>query len=190
MNFTAVTLVASKCATTKYTNLERRPSRQHSRLNSEEMTGELLSRPAVKACGRQKRKEEVVFLLVNVFNQLCVMHAQSLALCPALWGSVDCSLPGSSCPWHSLDKNTAVGCHFLLQGILPTQGSNPCVLCLLHYRRSLPSHLWSPSSSFTSCTNLHVSISNSTSTKSERNLQRSKKKWLISMISCREQWGE
>ena len=26
---------------------------------------------------------------------------------------------------HSLGKNTGVGCHFLLQGIFPTQGSNP-----------------------------------------------------------------
>ena len=31
-------------------------------------------------------------------------------------------------------KNTAVGCHFLLQGIFPTQGSNPG---LLHCRRNL-----------------------------------------------------
>ena len=35
------------------------------------------------------------------------------------------------CPWDSLGKNTEVGCHFLLQGIFPTQGSN---LCLLHWQ--------------------------------------------------------
>ena len=29
------------------------------------------------------------------------------------------------CPWVFLGKNTRVGCHFLLQGIFPTQGSNP-----------------------------------------------------------------
>ena len=29
-----------------------------------------------------------------------------------------------SCPWASPGKNTGVGCHFLLQGIFPTQGSN------------------------------------------------------------------
>ena len=33
------------------------------------------------------------------------------------------------CPWNSPGKNTGVGCHFLLQGIFLTQGSN---LCLLH----------------------------------------------------------
>ena len=27
-------------------------------------------------------------------------------------------------PWGSPGKNTGVGCHFLLQGIFPTQGSN------------------------------------------------------------------
>ena len=28
-------------------------------------------------------------------------------------------------PWDSPGKSTGVGCHFLLQGIFPTQGSNP-----------------------------------------------------------------
>ena len=28
------------------------------------------------------------------------------------------------CPWDFPDKNTGVGCHFFLQGIFPTQGSN------------------------------------------------------------------
>ena len=30
------------------------------------------------------------------------------------------------CPWNSPGKNTGVGCHALLQGILLTQGSNQC----------------------------------------------------------------
>ena len=29
------------------------------------------------------------------------------------------------CPWNSPGKNTAVGCHFLLQGIFPAQESTP-----------------------------------------------------------------
>ena len=41
--------------------------------------------------------------------------------------------------WDSPGKNTGVGCHALLQGIFPTQGSNPCLLCLLHWQAgSLP----------------------------------------------------
>ena len=32
------------------------------------------------------------------------------------------------CPWGFPGKNTGVACHFLLQGIFPTQGSNPCLL--------------------------------------------------------------
>ena len=32
------------------------------------------------------------------------------------------------CPWNSPDKNTGVGCHFLLQGIFRTQGLNPSLL--------------------------------------------------------------
>ena len=42
-------------------------------------------------------------------------------------------------PWDSPGKNTGVGCHFLLQGIFPTQESNPSLLCLLHWQAgSLP----------------------------------------------------
>ena len=32
------------------------------------------------------------------------------------------------CPGDSPGKNTGVSCHALLQGIFPTQGSNPCLL--------------------------------------------------------------
>lgn len=35
------------------------------------------------------------------------------------------------CPWDVPGKNAGVSCHVLLQGILPTQGSN---LCLLHWQ--------------------------------------------------------
>ena len=36
------------------------------------------------------------------------------------------------CPWNSPGKNTGVGDHALLQGIFPTQGSNPDLLHLPH----------------------------------------------------------
>ena len=42
--------------------------------------------------------------------------------------------PKLLCPWDSPGKNSGVGCHFLLQGIFPTQGSNPG---LLHCRQIL-----------------------------------------------------
>ena len=35
------------------------------------------------------------------------------------------------CPWNFPGKNTSVGCHFLLQGVFPTQGLNTPLLCLL-----------------------------------------------------------
>ena len=44
---------------------------------------------------------------------------------------MDCSLPGSSVHGDSPGKN-GVGCCALLQGIFPAQGSNPCLLHLLH----------------------------------------------------------
>ena len=38
------------------------------------------------------------------------------------------------CPWNFHGKNTGMGCHFLLQGIFPTQESNPG---LPHCRQTL-----------------------------------------------------
>ena len=74
----------------------------------------------------------------------------SSALCCALsrsrvqlWDPMDCSPPGSSVYGDSPGKNTGVGCHTLLQGIFPTQGSTPglphCRWILYHL-----SHLGSP----------------------------------------------
>ena len=61
------------------------------------------------------------------FRPLKVLVAQS---CSTLCDSMGCSL----CPRDSLGKNTGVGCHSLLQGILPAQGLN---LHLPHCRQIL-----------------------------------------------------
>ena len=62
---------------------------------------------------------------------LCVLsHSLNLTLCDPM----DCSSPGFSVHGDSQGKNTGVGCHALLQGIFPTQGSN---LSLLHCRQIL-----------------------------------------------------
>ena len=54
-------------------------------------------------------------------RSLC-MCAKSLQLCLTLCNPTDCSPPVSSV--YSPGKNIGVGCHFLLQEIFPTQGSN------------------------------------------------------------------
>ena len=63
--------------------------------------------------------------------------------CPPLHDPMDCSPPGSSVHGILQARVRWVGCHFLLQGIFPTRGSNPR---LLHGQvDSLPlSHLGSP----------------------------------------------
>ena len=50
--------------------------------------------------------------------------------CPTLWS---CGLQPARplCPWNFPCRNTGVICHFFLQGIFPTQGSNLHLLCLL-----------------------------------------------------------
>ena len=53
-----------------------------------------------------------------------ILPSEVTQSCPTLWDLMDCSLPGSSI--HGIfQARTGVGCHFLLQGIFPTQGSNP-----------------------------------------------------------------
>ena len=52
---------------------------------------------------------------------LCLVAQSCLTLCDPM----DCSPPHSSVHGDSPGKNTGVGYHTLLQGIFPTQGSNP-----------------------------------------------------------------
>jgi len=64
----------------------------------------------------------------------CVVLCLVAQLCPTLCDPINCSPPGSSVHGNSPGKNTGVGCHALLQGIFPTQGSN---VGLLHCRQIL-----------------------------------------------------
>ena len=48
--------------------------------------------------------------------------------------TMDCSPARLLCQQDFSGKNTGVGCHFLLQGIFPTQGLNPQLLHLLHWQ--------------------------------------------------------
>ena len=68
--------------------------------------------------------------------QLCVL-CLAAQLCPTLCNPMDWSSPGSSVHRDSPGKNTGLGCHALLQGIFPTQGSNPS----LPYCRRILYHL-------------------------------------------------
>ena len=52
---------------------------------------------------------------------VCSVAQSCLTLCDPM----DCSPPGSSVHGDSPGKNTGGRCHALLQGIFPTQGSNP-----------------------------------------------------------------
>ena len=77
---------------------------------------------------------------VDLFKIPMCMHAKSLQLCLTLWDPMD---PARLlCPWNSPGKSTGVSSLSLLQGILPTQGSNPglphCrwILCQLSHKGS------------------------------------------------------
>ena len=61
--------------------------------------------------------------VISSGTKLICLAAQS---CLTLCEPINCSPPGSSVLGIFFPgKNTGVGCHFLLQEILPTQGSNP-----------------------------------------------------------------
>ena len=55
------------------------------------------------------------------YKIVCLITPLYLTLCDPM----DCSPPDSSVHGDSPSKNTGVDCHALLQGIFPTQGSNP-----------------------------------------------------------------
>ena len=95
-------------------------------------------------------------------------------------------------PWDFLGKSTGVGCHLLLQGIFPTQGSNPG---LLHCRQTLYhlSHEGSPKSLY--CLIIRINISpvgeGRESRKREWEIQRKTlKRQVLSGVTCAwDGWG-
>ena len=94
-------------------------------------THPLLQNPPCSPCFKACSSHPTAYLehslpLITALLRAC---AKSLQLSLTL-----CSLPGSSGHRDSQGKNTGVGCHFLLQGIFPPQGSN---LGLLHWRQML-----------------------------------------------------
>ena len=66
--------------------------------------------------------------------------------CPTLWDTINYSLLGSFIHEDSPGKNSGVGCHALLQGIFPIQGSNPglphCRQILYHLHQGSPQFMW------------------------------------------------
>ena len=71
---------------------------------------------------------------INQPSFVC-MSSKSLQLYLTLCNPMDHSLPGCSGGlWDSPCKNTGMGCHALLQGIFPIQGSNLRLLCLLNWQ--------------------------------------------------------
>ena len=78
----------------------------------------------------------------------CAVLCLVTQLCATLCDPMDYSLPGSSVHGYSSGKNTGMGCHALLHGIFPIQGSNPdlphCRQILYHlsHQRSLRIPEW------------------------------------------------
>ena len=72
-----------------------------------------------------------IFLAGEFYGQCMQSHFSCVQLFVTLWTVYTARL---LCPWDFPGRNTGVGSHSLLQGIFPTQGSNPN---LLHCRQSL-----------------------------------------------------
>ena len=80
---------------------------------------------------KESRKKLLAMLHPHCpLSAVCLVAQSCLTFC----NPMDCSPPGSFVRGHSPGKNTGVGCHFLLQGIFPTQESNPHLLPLLYCR--------------------------------------------------------
>ena len=75
--------------------------------------------PPLAPAAKKYILNKALLLITNILH-LCSVESDSLRLHEPY------NPPGSSllCPWNFPGKNTAVDCHFLLQGIFPIQGSN------------------------------------------------------------------
>ena len=63
----------------------------------------------------------------SLYLCICAVLCFVAQSCPTLCDPMDCSPPDPSLHGASSGKNTGVDCHAILQGIFPTQGSNPVI---------------------------------------------------------------
>ena len=77
------------------------------------------------------------YSLIHSFNDQVYVYSVTQP-CPTLLQHHGMQPSRLLCPWAFPGENTGVGCHFLLQGIFLTQGSNPN---FLHCRQITPASL-------------------------------------------------
>ena len=73
-------------------------------------------------------------LLSLLLLKRCYCCCSVAKSCPTLCSPMDWYLARLLCPWDIPGQNSGVGCHCLLHGIFPSQGSNWHLLCLLHWQ--------------------------------------------------------
>ena len=110
-----------------------RPSGKKTSLNPEKGSSDSWS----------KRDSARINWLCRTYNQGYCIFYYCVRVCPLSRVQLFVTLWISACQashqWDSQGKNPGVDCLFLLQGIVLTQGSNLCLLCLLHLQAdSLP----------------------------------------------------
>ena len=113
------------------------------------------------------------------------------------------------CPWDFPGKHTGVGCHFLLQGIFPTQGSNLPALAGGFFTAELPGKPNDEVAVLRSVANLRLTLCNPmdccppgssvhgisqarmlkwVATSSSRGSSRPRNGTLVSYVSCTGRW--
>ena len=88
---------------------------------------------AESPCG-EKRDQRYTPRLWESHQKTLPLYVCVAQLCPTLCDPHGLQPTRLLCPWDFPGKDTGVGCHFLLQGTFPAQGSNPG---LLHCRQIL-----------------------------------------------------
>ena len=94
----------------------------------------MISSEKQKHCLWVNNKYGIPSKLLLLLHPHACMSAKLLQSCPTLCNPTDCSPPGSSAHGDSPGKKTGVGCHALLQGVLPTQGPTPHLSRLLRWQ--------------------------------------------------------
>ena len=91
--------------------------------------------PGAKKALKFQRMAGDAFYICTSISDCVLNHFSRVQLFVTLWTGAQQDPLSVDCP----GKNIGVGCHALIQGIFPTQGSNPSLLHLLHWQAgSLP----------------------------------------------------
>ena len=113
-------------------------TQSNQKFNPQESTHDIFHRTRTNNSSEEPRQYRQQRTKLGVSQSLTSNYTTCVCVCAQLCSTL--RPHGLLCPWDIPGKNIGEGCHFLSQGIFPTQGANLYLWCLPHWQAGSTLH--------------------------------------------------